>query len=181
MGNETEQALRRGVAAGAEAGSLELSSVRRSAGQVGLSSVGEQNVPPQHVSLACRLFQADDNQGSNDSGRTSDLTPKCLKNVPGREPSPMLPERWYQNLGSCSWNRTKLHEHTGSKQAKVFITGAQIAPSQHRHWGGGGRVTFSIVPRGFYFLKTGVPTWGPDNQFFFPLALPSLPVSVLVQ
>ena len=31
-------------------------------------------------------------------------------------------ERWYQNLGSCSWRlKNELREHTGSKQAKSLL------------------------------------------------------------
>ena len=58
------------------------------------ASVGEQNLPPQNVSLAWGLFQADDNQGPKDSGRTFDLPPNCLKNVDGgRAPEGSQPHR----------------------------------------------------------------------------------------
>ena len=45
---------------------------------------------PQNVSLACRLFPAESNQGPKDLGRNSALPPNYLKNVekrpvPGRE------------------------------------------------------------------------------------------------
>ena len=40
---------------------------------------GEQNLPPQNVSLVCRLFPAENNQGPKDSGRNFDLPPNCLK------------------------------------------------------------------------------------------------------
>ena len=35
--------------------------------------------PHQNISLACLLFQAENNQGSKDSGRPFDLCPNCLK------------------------------------------------------------------------------------------------------
>ena len=52
--------------------------------------VGEQNLPPQNVSLACRLFQAENNQSPRDSGKNFDLLPNCLKEFRQR---------------ACSWNR----------------------------------------------------------------------------
>ena len=56
--------------------------------------------------------------------------------------------------------KNELHEHTGSKQAKVFITGRQTAPSTDT--GRGGSITLSSnFLRRFYLLKTGVPTWSP--------------------
>ena len=39
----------------------------------------EQNLPPQNVSLASRLLQAENHQGSKDKGRYSDITPNCIK------------------------------------------------------------------------------------------------------
>lgn len=33
-------------------------------------TAGEQNSPPQNVSLACKLFPDENNQGLKDSGRT---------------------------------------------------------------------------------------------------------------
>ena len=58
VGVETGWTQRSEIGAGAEAGSLliEASSVMKFAGQVGLHSVGEQNLPPPNVSLACRLL-----------------------------------------------------------------------------------------------------------------------------
>lgn len=58
VGVETGWTQRRGTGAGAEAGGLliEASSVTKFEGQVCLHSVGEQNLPPPNVSLACRLF-----------------------------------------------------------------------------------------------------------------------------
>ena len=47
---------------------------------------GEQNLPPQNVSLACGLFRAENNQGSKDSGSLSFHHPlSCLENL-GRGP-----------------------------------------------------------------------------------------------
>ena len=45
----------------------------------GLLNVGEQNLPPQNVSLASRLLQAENHQDSKDKGRYSDITPNCIK------------------------------------------------------------------------------------------------------
>ena len=44
-------------------------------------SAGEQNLPPQNVSLACRLFEAGEkkNLGPKVSGRNFDLSPNCLQ------------------------------------------------------------------------------------------------------
>ena len=44
-------------------------------------SVREQNLAPQNVSLACRLFQAGEkkNLGPKVSGKNFDLAPNCLK------------------------------------------------------------------------------------------------------
>ena len=33
--------------------------------------VGEQDLPPQNISLGCRLFSSENNQGPQDSGRNS--------------------------------------------------------------------------------------------------------------
>ena len=49
-----------------------------------LRSVGEGNLLPQNVSLACELFLAKNNQGPRDSGRKFDFSPNCLKNVEDR-------------------------------------------------------------------------------------------------
>ena len=55
--------------------------------------IGEQNLPPQNVSLAWVLFQAENNQGPKYLGKNFDFPPNFLKNldrefVPGRELSP---------------------------------------------------------------------------------------------
>ena len=55
------------------------------------------------------------------------------------------------------------HTHTGSKQEKVFITGKQIAPGMDT---GMEESPFLLFYGGFYFLKTGVPTWGPHISSF---------------
>ena len=46
-------------------------------------SVGEQHLPSQNVSLACRLFQAGKNKNSRPkvSGRNFDLAPNCLESL----------------------------------------------------------------------------------------------------
>ena len=41
--------------------------------------VGKQNLSPQNVPLAGRLFQAENNQGSEDLRRNFDLPPHCLE------------------------------------------------------------------------------------------------------
>ena len=71
------------------------SSYNNSNNKIWKSLVGEQNLPPQYVSLAYRFFQAEKNQGPKDSGRNFDLSPSCLKEcrqrtVPGRELSPEI-------------------------------------------------------------------------------------------
>ena len=46
--------------------------------------VGEQDLPPQNVSLGCRLFSSENNQGPQDSGRNSDPPLSCLnRNLDG--------------------------------------------------------------------------------------------------
>ena len=67
----------------------------------------------------------------------------------------MIPERWYRNPGSYSWqSKNELCEHTGSKQAsKVFIKEKQMAPRT-----AGSReksLPFSIILQGFLSLKGG--------------------------
>ena len=46
-----------------------------------LNRIGEQNLLPLNVSLACGLFQAENNQGPKDSERNFDLPLNCLKNI----------------------------------------------------------------------------------------------------
>ena len=48
---------------------------------------GKKNLPPQNISLACRLFEAGDNS-SEDSGRTFDLALKLPKKNTDRGPVP---------------------------------------------------------------------------------------------
>ena len=57
--------------------------------------------------------------------------------------------------------KNEFQEHTGSKQVKIFITGKQRAPSTDT---GRGRESppFLLFYGGFYFLRMGIPTWGPD-------------------
>lgn len=62
-------------------------------------SAVEQNLPPQNISLAYGLLQAENNQGPKNLGRNFDFPLKCLKNVrrgpvPGREPSPWITIVW---------------------------------------------------------------------------------------
>lgn len=40
--------------------------------------VGEQDLPPQNVSLGRRIFSSENNQGPQDSGRNSDPPLSCL-------------------------------------------------------------------------------------------------------
>ena len=42
---------------------------------MGVYIVGKQNLPPQYFSLACGLFQVENNQGPKNSGRNFDLSP----------------------------------------------------------------------------------------------------------
>ena len=71
--------------------------------------------------------------------------------------------------------KNELGEHTGSKQAKVFMAGKQRAPSTDT---GRGRRSpaFQLFCGGFYLLKDRSTNVGSRYQFFFPLAWPSLPV-----
>ena len=48
-------------------------------------TVGERNLPPPNASMACGLFQAENNQGPKDSGRNFELPHNCLKKL-GRGP-----------------------------------------------------------------------------------------------
>lgn len=74
-------------------------------------------------------------------------------------------------------------QHTGSKQAQVFITGQQIAPSTDTRRGKKSP-PFLSFDGSFYFLRTGVTTWGPDIISFSHWPYPviyirSYPVGVL--
>ena len=53
-----------------------------------VSGVEEQNLPPQNVSLAYGLLQAENNEGLKNSGRNFELPPNCLKKNLGRKPVP---------------------------------------------------------------------------------------------
>lgn len=39
----------------------------------------EQTLPPQNISFASRLLQAENHQGSKDKEGYSDITPNCIK------------------------------------------------------------------------------------------------------
>ena len=92
----------------------------------------------------------------------------------------VMPERWYQNLGSCSRQpKNELREHTGSEQT-VFMKGKQIAP---RVAGRGEKSPLArLSSRGFYLLKVGRGTKvGSRKMWFSPIGLVQLPASVLGQ
>ena len=74
--------------------------------------------------------------------------------------------------------KNELCEHTGGKQAKVFITGKQISSSTDT--GMGRESPFPTVLWRLLFLKYRVPMWGPDI-IFFPIGLVQSPVSGLIQ
>ena len=45
----------------------------------GEASIGEQNLPPQNITLAWGLFLDENNQGLKNSERTFNFPPNCLK------------------------------------------------------------------------------------------------------
>ena len=95
---------------------------------------------------------------------------RCLLHVLGLL---LISERWYQNLGSCSWAVEEWTPWTHRQQAsKVFIKGKQIAL---RAVAKGEKSPLSLLSyRGFYSLNVGrVPMWGPERCGFLPAALPS--------
>ena len=60
----------------------------------------------------------------------------------------MMPERWYQNPGSCSrQSKNELCEHTGSKQAKSLLQESRELPGQ---LGGGRRAPSLHCPIGVF-------------------------------
>ena len=93
----------------------------------------------------------------------------------------MVPERWYQNPGSCSWwSKNELHVHTGSKQVQFLLKASRQLPGL---LGGGRRAPFLYCPLGiFLFLKVGGGTnVGSRDMWFSSTGLAQLPISVLVQ
>ena len=81
---------------------------------------------------------------------------------------------WYWKDDTGIWvlihGSQRITSWTHRQQArKVFIKEKQIAP---RTAGRGEKRPLSLPSyRGFYSLKMGVPTWGPEKCAFFPLAL----------
>ena len=87
----------------------------------------------------------------------------------------LMPERCYQNLGSCSQSRRMNFTNTHRQQASVFNY-RKANSSQYRHWEGEEESPLPIVLWRVLFLKDWIPTWGPD---IIPFPRCSCPVTYI--
>ena len=87
----------------------------------------------------------------------------------------MMLEQCYQNLDSCSCiQRMNLANTQAEIKQSLYY---RKANSSQDCWEQGEEPPSLLSYRGFYPLKGGMPTWGPERCDFFPLVLSSYLIS----